>query len=324
MIGVLMKNSKKLDRSLEGSQGSVNEVKMGMTVEKNSLQGIKKAKKPLGGGENSINWEQKREEDTINNNGTREGEEEPLFLLVEGGMTPKVKQQGQQMFLKFKTLKDQQGYTQQSITWKKMWSMGPRPSNKNPRTFLRKIFSKALCRSCWAENASPFLKSVGVENRKPLVEDYIQEFEVGNNNRGEFCYAIDVLPSNNTQHDGLLDMHILYIHIDIGILDEGGFDFLELIVSGNARRVLLESLATVTWIGSGEKFIQECRILVSQADKTLEDQWQGYFFVGLQSNIHNWLPQQDLKDLIRDMKIVLVVEERPAMKNDTLCKEEKP
>ncbi|KOM30991.1 hypothetical protein LR48_Vigan01g054600 [Vigna angularis] len=60
------------------------EVKMGMDVEKNSLQDIKKAKKSLDGGENSINWEEEREEDTIDNNGTRKGEEEPLFLWVEG------------------------------------------------------------------------------------------------------------------------------------------------------------------------------------------------------------------------------------------------
>ncbi|WVY89502.1 hypothetical protein V8G54_035016 [Vigna mungo] len=43
------------------------------------LQDIKKAKKHLGGGENSINWEKKGEENAIDNNGARKGEEKPVF-----------------------------------------------------------------------------------------------------------------------------------------------------------------------------------------------------------------------------------------------------
>ena len=70
------------------------------------------------------------------------------------------------------------------------------------------------------------------------MEDYIQEFEVRNNNWGEFGYAIDVPPSNNTQHDGLLDIDLLYIHKDIGILEDGGFDFLVPTACSNALRVL--------------------------------------------------------------------------------------
>ncbi|KOM56160.1 hypothetical protein LR48_Vigan10g205200 [Vigna angularis] len=42
----------------------------------------------------------------------------------------------------------------------------------------------------------------------------------------------------------------------------------------------------------------------------------------LQSNIHNWLPQQDLKNLIRDSQSAIIVGERPKMKNHTLCREE--
>jgi len=63
--------------------------------------------------------------------------------------------------------------------------------------------------------------------------------------------------------------------------------------------------------------------LVSQANQTPEDQLQGYFFAGLQSNIQNRMPQQDPKDLIRDMQIALDVEEGSAMKNHTLWSEEK-
>ncbi|WVZ15411.1 hypothetical protein V8G54_012977 [Vigna mungo] len=153
-------------------------------------------------------------------------------------MAPKVKQQGHQMFLKFRSSKDQQRYTRQSITWKKMQSKGSRLGNKNPRTFLGKIFPKASIGVAGAENAAPLLKSVGVENstiagkwatiKQERVEDYIQDFE---------------------------HMDILYIHKDIGILEE---------VGENAQRVLLESLAAVTWTESGEKFIQEFKILVSQ------------------------------------------------------------
>ncbi|KOM52049.1 hypothetical protein LR48_Vigan09g070800 [Vigna angularis] len=84
MIGVLMKNFKKSDKSSKGNQGFLNEVTMGIDANKNSLQYIKKAKKPLNEGENSINWEEERENDTINNNGTKNGEEESFFPWVEG------------------------------------------------------------------------------------------------------------------------------------------------------------------------------------------------------------------------------------------------
>ncbi|WVZ10220.1 hypothetical protein V8G54_014750, partial [Vigna mungo] len=71
------------------------------------------------------------------------------------------------------------------------------------------------------------------------------------------------------------------------------------------------------------KFIQEFKILVSQTYKTLEDQWQGYFFARLQSNVQNWLPQQEPQDWIRDMQIALEIGEGSAMKNHTLYWEEK-
>lgn len=82
--------------------------------------------------------------------------------------------------------------------------------------------SKALCRSWGTENGTPFLKSVRVENEVPLLKNVQQlnnkkgwkvtfKNEVENNNWVEFCYAIDVPPSNNT-HDGLLYFDILYIH----------------------------------------------------------------------------------------------------------------
>ncbi|WVY96990.1 hypothetical protein V8G54_029141 [Vigna mungo] len=46
------------------------------------LQDIKKGKKHSGGGESSSNWEQK-EEDAIDNNGARKGEETPVFSWVK-------------------------------------------------------------------------------------------------------------------------------------------------------------------------------------------------------------------------------------------------
>ncbi|WVY90406.1 hypothetical protein V8G54_035920 [Vigna mungo] len=53
------------------------------------LQDIKKAKKPSGGEKNSINWELKGEDDDINNNGTRKGEEEPAFPIKKS--TPSIR-----------------------------------------------------------------------------------------------------------------------------------------------------------------------------------------------------------------------------------------
>jgi len=63
--------------------------------------------------------------------------------------------------------------------------------------------------------------------------------------------------------------------------------------------------------------------LVSQANQTPEDRLQRYFFAGLQSNTQNQIPQQDPKDLIRNMEITIDVGEGSAMKNQTLCSEQK-
>ncbi|WVZ19967.1 hypothetical protein V8G54_007289 [Vigna mungo] len=138
-----------------------------------------------------------------------------------------------------------------------------------PVNYIREIswFSKALCRRCRGSECSTIFEKCGGRKQSAIVgkwatikqqervEDYIQEFEVRNNNRGEFCYAIDLLPRNNRQHDGLWGMDILYIHKDIDILEEG-----------------------------------------------------------LQSDIHDRLPQHDLKDLIRDLQSALIVGEKLAMK----------
>ncbi|WVZ11064.1 hypothetical protein V8G54_015594 [Vigna mungo] len=144
-------------------------------------------------------------------------------------------------------------------------------------------------RELGAEYGTPFLKSVGVENEVPLFKNVQQlnnkkgwkvtfKNEVENNSWVEFCYAIDVPPSNNTQHDGLPDFDILYIHKYIGILENGGFDFLVPTACGKAMKVLFESLVAVTWTGCGEKFILEFKI-----NPTPEDQLREYFWTKLQA-----------------------------------------
>ncbi|KOM51366.1 hypothetical protein LR48_Vigan09g002500 [Vigna angularis] len=62
---------------------------------------------------------------------------------------------------------------------------------------------------------------------------------------------------------------------------------------GNIVTIMSGNRVVDATVLSGEKLIQECKILVSQTYKTPEDQWQGYFFVGLQSNVQIRLPQQN-------------------------------
>ncbi|KOM56050.1 hypothetical protein LR48_Vigan10g194200 [Vigna angularis] len=67
----LERGTSELEKSKKGGRGELlhdimkgkKEVKKGMVVGKDNLQDIKKAKKPSNGGDNSINWEKKREKD---------------------------------------------------------------------------------------------------------------------------------------------------------------------------------------------------------------------------------------------------------------------
>jgi len=56
---------------------------MGMDAEKDSVQEIKRGKKPTDGEGNSINWEKKEEENAFDNNGILKGEEKSLFPCNE-------------------------------------------------------------------------------------------------------------------------------------------------------------------------------------------------------------------------------------------------
>ncbi|WVZ26558.1 hypothetical protein V8G54_005102 [Vigna mungo] len=60
----------------------INPVESVYRAREDLLQDVKKGKKHSGGGENSSNWEQK-EEDAINNNGARKGEETLVFSWVK-------------------------------------------------------------------------------------------------------------------------------------------------------------------------------------------------------------------------------------------------
>lgn len=122
---------------------------MGMDAQKDSLQDIKKGKKPSYGEENSINWEKKGEEDAIDNNGARKGEEEPLCTWDERMELPTFEGNGPQgqtrRVAKVFEVQNitQQKQTQSSITWKKMQC--PRVQDlekKSPRTFLWKILQQ--------------------------------------------------------------------------------------------------------------------------------------------------------------------------------------
>ena len=85
-------------------------------------------------------------------------------------MAPKIRQQGQQLFLKFGTSKDQQEYTQPSLAWKKMLSNGSISGKKNSRILLGNIILKPCLGVLGAENTA-FLKSLGTENATPLLKN---------------------------------------------------------------------------------------------------------------------------------------------------------
>lgn len=61
------------------------------------------------------------------------------------------------------------------------------------------------------------------------------------------------------------------------------FKSLATVTQNGSLKILLESLAAVTWTWSGENFIQEFKILVSQVNPTPKDQLREYFLAKLQA-----------------------------------------
>ncbi|KOM45281.1 hypothetical protein LR48_Vigan06g058700 [Vigna angularis] len=275
---------------LHDNKKGKKEVKKGRVVGQDSLLDIKKAKKPSYGGENSTNWEKKRETDISEENRVDQGREGNVVTITSGSRASEAAVLSVDCFV------------------------GIRGQDRREENICEEEGKDKNCDGDIVVAAEQVIEAAAV--RVGNVTNVSRENKSGEDRDGNIVTLAS--PSKAAKVAIFSGDSVVGRGVYVKTVKKGEDKGKKRECGGNIVTIMSGNRVKDAAVLSGGKFIQEFKILVSQTYKTLEDQWQGYFFAGLQSNIQKQLPQQEPQDWIRDMQIALEIGEGSTMKNHTL------